>query len=84
METNVKVTKKATVDCFFCSGKGWVSRYHNETEECKACKGTGVEEVKVPIDFKELCDRADEQINLTENPSTILKLIHLYNKWSGK
>lgn len=78
MEKNLKLEETAIVHCHVCTGNGWVARYHNETETCSRCKGTGVVKIIVPIAFEELCFQMDEE------DARILKLIHLYTTWSKK
>ena len=81
--TKKELTKKLKADCNRCSGKGWVSAYHDETEDCPRCNGSGHQYKTVPIPFEELLSLADKRVeNL--RASDIIRLIAMYDLWRNK
>jgi len=78
----LEVTRKALVPCRSCAGTGWVSVYHNATEDCYECGGKGKVMSVVAITFEELLSKVNCAAGGSYlEPSDIIVLNDVYARW---
>lgn len=77
----MKLTKRATVNCDACRGEGWLPIYHNDTEDCYACDGTGKKKALVPISFDELKSLVNREFSNASDTDNFLDILEIYTEW---
>ena len=80
----IDVTKQGPVDCKSCHGRGWRSIYHNDTEECELCDGSGKIVGDIKLTHNEMmCAIFDTFGPGPVGPCDIFLILTAHDKWSN-
>jgi len=78
----MKVTKAEEVNCYDCSGTGWISAYHNDTEDCSVCSGTGKVTAAIKLSQSEMMASIESEFGYPPSASEIFSILEIHKRWS--
>jgi len=78
----IEVTRLGKVKCYNCSGQGWVSIYHDDTEDCSDCCGTGFVTVEVKLPLNEMMVAIESEFSWPPSASEIFSILEIHKRWS--